>query len=98
MSFLTSGLSCSWSGSPAGISSYQRTQEDEMRVSTILAIAGLALFAVTGASNAQDMNGMQGNSMGQGTMAHKTMTKKQRMMMMHKQQMMKKQQMMQHNM
>jgi hypothetical protein len=31
-----------------------------MRVSTILAIAGLALFAVTGASNAQDMNGMQG--------------------------------------
>ena len=46
-----------------------------MRVSTILAIAGLALFAVTGASNAQDMNGMQGNSMGQGTMAHKAMTK-----------------------
>jgi hypothetical protein len=73
-------------------------QEDEMRVFTILAIAGLDLFAVTGASNAQDMNGMQGNSMGQGTMAHKTMTKKQRMMMMHKQQMMKKQQMMQHNM
>jgi hypothetical protein len=37
------------------------------------------------------MNGLQGNSMGQGTMANKTMTKKQRMMM-------KKQQMMQHNM
>jgi hypothetical protein len=53
---------------------------------------------VTGASNAQDMNGMQGNSMDQGTMAHKTMTKKQRMMMMKKQQMMKKQEMMQHNM
>jgi hypothetical protein len=83
----------------AGISSQQRLhQEDEMRVSTIFAITGVALFAVTGASNAQDMNGMQGNSMGQGTMTHKTMTKKQRMMMMHKQQMMKKQQMMHHNM
>ena len=69
-----------------------------MRISTILAVAGLTLFVVTGASNAQDMNGMQGNSMDQGTMAHKTMTKKQRMMMMKKQQMMKKQDMMQHNM
>jgi hypothetical protein len=69
-----------------------------MRVSTILTVAGLALFVVSGASNAQDMNGMQGNSMGQGTMAHKTMTKKHRMMMMKKQQMMKKQEMMQHNM
>jgi hypothetical protein len=76
-------------------------QENEMRVSTILAVAGVTLFAATGVSNAQDMNGMQGNSMGQG-MSHKTMTKKQRMMMMKKQQMMKqqmmKQQMMQHNM
>jgi len=66
-----------------------------MRVSAILIVAGLTLFAASTGAFAQDMNG---NSMGSSTMMHKPMTKKQKMMMMHKQQMIKKQQMMQHNM
>jgi hypothetical protein len=69
----------------------------KMRAATLCAIVGLSLFAVSTAAFAQDMNGMNGDSMGQ-RMTHKSMTKKQKMMMMHKQQMMKKQQMMHHNM
>jgi hypothetical protein len=69
-----------------------------MRAATIFTVAGLTLFAISPGVFAQDMNGMNGNSMGPSTMTHKPMTKKQKMMMMHKQQMMNKQQMMQHNM
>jgi hypothetical protein len=68
-----------------------------MRVAAIITAVGLSLFAISTGAIAQDMSGMKGNSMGQGAMTHKPMTKKQRMMMQ-KQQMMKKQQMMQHNM
>jgi hypothetical protein len=63
-------------------------KEEKMRAATICTVVGLSF--------AQDMNGMNGNSMGPKTMTHKSMTKKQRMMMQ-KQQMMKKQQT-QHNM
>jgi hypothetical protein len=66
-----------------------------MRLTTLIIPAGLSLFAIS--SVAQDMNGMQGDSMNDGMKAHK-MTKKQKMAMMRKQQMMKKQEMMQHNM
>jgi hypothetical protein len=66
-----------------------------MRTATICTAVGLSLFAVSTSAIAQDMNGMNGNSMGPKTMTHKPMTKKQKMMMQ-KQQMMKKQQTMQH--
>jgi hypothetical protein len=69
-----------------------------MRSTTVVTVVGLVLFAGSTAVVAQDMNGMNGNSMGSSTMTHKPMTKKQKMMMMRKQQMMKKQEMMQHNM
>jgi hypothetical protein len=72
--------------------------ERKMRATTIFTVVGLSLFAVSTTAFAQDMNGMNGNSMGPSSMSHKPMTKKQKMMMMHKQEMMKKQQMMQHNM
>jgi hypothetical protein len=71
-------------------------KEEKMRAATIFTVVGLSLFAVSTGAFAQDMNGMNGNSMGPKTMTHKSMTKKQRMMMQ-KQQMMKKQQT-QHNM
>jgi hypothetical protein len=72
---------------------------EKMRAATLCTVIGLGLFALTTSTFAQDMNGMNGNSMGPSTMAHKPMTKKQKMMMMmQKQQMLKKQQMMQHNM
>jgi hypothetical protein len=69
-------------------------QEVKMRVAIIFTVVGLSLFAIGTGAIAQDMNG---KSMSQGTMAHKPMTKKQRMMMQKQQMMMKKQQM-QHNM
>jgi hypothetical protein len=47
-----------------------------MRAATIFTVVGLGLFAVSTGAIAQDMNGMNGNSMGPGTMTHKPMTKK----------------------
>jgi hypothetical protein len=57
----------------------------------------LGLFALTTSTFAQDINGMNGNSMGPNTMAHKP-NQETKMIMMQKQQTMKKQQMMQRNM